>query len=70
MNEHLNNHEDGRWAGRDSRKDVVRNRVWHELEVTGSVHGAAVSTIPNFIGSENSAVFIADKRLETSIYLV
>ena len=59
MNEHLNNHEDGRWAGRDSRKDVVRNRVWHELEVTGSVHGAAVSTIPNFIGSEKAAALLS-----------
>ena len=33
--------EQGRWAGRNPGKDVVRNQVWHSLEQTGVAVGPA-----------------------------
>lgn len=50
---------EGRWAGRDGRKDVVRNRVWTELEATSAAIGSAFSSIPNFVGADAAAQRLA-----------
>lgn len=47
--------EQGRWAGRNPGKDVVRNQVWHSLEQTGVAVGPAWSMIPNFVGADMAA---------------
>lgn len=47
--------EQGRWAGRNTAKDVVRNRVWIMLEETGAAVGPAWSMIPNFVGADQAA---------------
>ncbi len=45
----------GRWAGRSSQKDELRNTIWRELEETGTAIGPAVSHIPNFTGADIAA---------------
>ena len=45
----------GRWAGRNPDKDVVRHRIWHELEAAGVAVGPAWSMIPNFVGADVAA---------------
>lgn len=45
----------GRWAGRNTGKDVVRNRIWTALEETGVAIGPAWSMIPNFVGADVAA---------------
>jgi 5-formyltetrahydrofolate cyclo-ligase len=47
--------EQGRWAGRNPGKDVVRNEVWRTLEATGTAVGPAWSMIPNFVGADMAA---------------
>jgi 5-formyltetrahydrofolate cyclo-ligase len=47
--------EEGRWAGRNTAKDVVRNRIWHRLEETQVAVGPAWSLIPNFVGADMAA---------------
>jgi 5-formyltetrahydrofolate cyclo-ligase len=47
-----------RWAGRNSRKDVVRGKVWQALVDTGVAVGPAFDRIPNFVGAD-----VAAKRL-------
>jgi 5-formyltetrahydrofolate cyclo-ligase len=47
--------EKGRWAGRNSAKDVVRSRIWDLLEETGVAIGPAWSMIPNFAGADTAA---------------
>ena len=49
----------GRWAGRNTAKDVVRNRIWTTLEETGVAVGPAWSMIPNFVGADQAAWFLA-----------
>lgn len=51
--------EQGRWAGRNPGKDVVRNQVWHTLEATGVAVGPAWSMIPNFVGADTAAWLLA-----------
>ena len=51
--------EQGRWAGRNTAKDVVRNRVWTTLEETGVAVGPAWSMIPNFVGADVAAWHLA-----------
>lgn len=51
--------EQGRWAGRNTAKDVVRNRVWATLEETGVAVGPAWSMIPNFVGADQAAWHLA-----------
>lgn len=46
---------EGRWAGRNPDKDVVRNRIWEELEAAGVAVGPAWSMIPNFVGADVAA---------------
>jgi 5-formyltetrahydrofolate cyclo-ligase len=52
-------HEEGRWAGRNPAKDVVRNRVWQALEDHGVAVGPAWSMIPNFVGADVAAWHLA-----------
>src|SRR5690349_10687788 len=47
--------EQGRWAGRNAGKDVVRAEVWRTLETTGTSVGPAWSLIPNFVGADVAA---------------
>jgi 5-formyltetrahydrofolate cyclo-ligase len=47
--------EVGRWAGRNPTKDVVRHRIWSELEAAGVAVGPAWSMIPNFVGADMAA---------------
>lgn len=51
--------EQGRWAGRNTAKDVVRNRIWTALEETGVAVGPAWSMIPNFVGADQAAWYLA-----------
>ena len=47
--------EQGRWAGRNPDKDVVRHDVWASLERDGVAVGPAWSMIPNFVGADVAA---------------
>ncbi len=49
----------GRWAGRDPDKDVVRHDVWDVLERTGAAVGPAWSRIPDFVGADAAAALLA-----------
>ena len=51
--------EQGRWAGRNPGKDVIRNEVWRALEATGTAVGPAWSMIPNFVGADMAAWHLA-----------
>lgn len=46
---------EGRWAGRNPGKDVVRHEVWRSLELSGTAVGPAWSMIPNFVGADTAA---------------
>lgn len=48
-------HEQGRWAGRNPGKDIVRHDVWRDLEAAGVAVGPAWSMIPNFVGADVAA---------------
>jgi 5-formyltetrahydrofolate cyclo-ligase len=45
----------GRWAGRDPFKDLIRHRIWDQLEAADVAVGPAWSTIPNFVGADVAA---------------
>lgn len=45
----------GRWAGRNPGKDVVRHDIWRALEEAGVAVGPAWSMIPNFAGADVAA---------------
>jgi len=47
--------EQGRWAGRNPAKDVIRHAIWHELEARGVNVGPAWSMIPTFSGADMAA---------------
>ena len=47
--------EQGRWAGRNPAKDVIRHEIWHQLETAGVNVGPAWSMIPNFVGADMAA---------------
>jgi 5-formyltetrahydrofolate cyclo-ligase len=47
--------QQGRWAGRNPDKDVVRSAVWSSLEAAGVAVGPAWSMIPNFVGADVAA---------------
>ena len=47
--------EQGRWAGHNPGKDVVRHEVWRRLEAEGVAVGPAWSMIPNFVGADTAA---------------
>lgn len=50
----------GRWAGRNSDKDVLREEIWRTLEDTGTNVGPAWSRIPNFTGADMAAKRLSD----------
>src|SRR3569623_3060147 len=47
--------QQGRWAGRNPDKDVVRHDIWTSLERDGVAVGPAWSLIPNFVGADVAA---------------
>ncbi|MEO5805250.1 5-formyltetrahydrofolate cyclo-ligase [Devosia sp.] len=47
--------EQGRWAGRNPGKDIIRNEIWAALERDGVNIGPAWSMIPNFAGADLAA---------------
>lgn len=47
--------DQGRWAGRNPAKDVIRHTIWRELEAKGVNVGPAWSMIPNFSGADIAA---------------
>ncbi len=49
----------GRWAGRNTDKDLVRNRIWAALEEQGVAVGPAWSMIPNFVGADHAAYLLS-----------
>jgi 5-formyltetrahydrofolate cyclo-ligase len=51
--------DEGRWAGRNGEKDVLRHEVWSRLAGTGVAVGPAVSRIPNFAGADLAAFHLS-----------
>lgn len=51
--------EQGRWAGRNPDKDLVRDEVWCALERDGVAVGPTWSMIPNFVGADIAAWHLA-----------
>jgi len=51
--------EQGRWAGRNPDKDVIRHEIWSGLERDGVAVGPAWSMIPNFVGADVDAWHLA-----------
>ena len=51
--------DQGRWAGRNPAKDVIRHTIWRELEAAGVNVGPAWSMIPNFSGADTAAWHLA-----------
>ncbi|MFV8819401.1 5-formyltetrahydrofolate cyclo-ligase [Haliea sp. E17] len=50
---------EGRWSGRHSAKDALRQRVWETLEREGYAVGNPFSAIPDFVGAEVAALQLA-----------
>jgi len=46
---------DGRWAGRNAEKDVIRADIWDGLVGAGVNVGPVASRIPNFVGADLAA---------------
>ena len=44
------------WAKRSPKKQVVRDRIWQQLEDTGVAIGPAKNNIPNFAGADMAAL--------------
>lgn len=51
--------DDGRWAGRNSEKDRLRNRIWQALVDGGVNIGPVHSRIPNYVGADVAAWHLA-----------
>lgn len=49
----------GRWAGRNTTKDELRQEVWRALEQKKLAIGPAFSRIPNFVGADKAAARLA-----------
>ncbi|UJW85357.1 5-formyltetrahydrofolate cyclo-ligase [Devosia sp. SL43] len=47
--------EQGRWAGRNPAKDIIRHEIWAALEDADVSVGPAWSMIPNFVGADVAA---------------
>ena len=54
--------EQGRWAGRNPAKDVIRHDIWRQLEAEGVTIGPAWSMIPNFAGADLAAWRLAQTQ--------
>lgn len=50
----------GRWEGRNSKKDELRMEIWSTLEREGVSIGSVYSRIPNFQGAEEAAARLAE----------
>ena len=48
-----------RWAGRNARKDELRERIWTDLVTLGVNVGPVHSRIPNFAGADMAALKLA-----------
>lgn len=48
-----------RWAGRNARKDELRDRVWDDLVARGVNVGPVHSRIPNYAGADLAALRLA-----------
>jgi len=53
-------HNQGRWEGRNSKKDELRVEVWTALENQGASIGTVFSHIPNFEGADRAAARLAE----------
>ena len=51
--------DDGRWAGRNGTKDVLRREVWTRLVEEGVNVGPTTSRIPNFAGADLAALHLS-----------
>jgi 5-formyltetrahydrofolate cyclo-ligase len=51
--------QQGRWAGRNPAKDMVRHDIWRRLERAGVGIGPVWSMIPNFAGADLAAWHLA-----------
>src|SRR5260370_37868536 len=51
----MSEQSDSRWAGRNTVKATVRNRVWSSLVESGVSVGPAFDRIPNFVGADLAA---------------
>ena len=49
-----------RWSGRNSLKDNLRNKVWEQLEQSGTAIGDPWSKIPNFKGAKEAALRLTE----------
>ncbi|MBB95464.1 MAG: 5-formyltetrahydrofolate cyclo-ligase [Rhodobacteraceae bacterium] len=47
------------WAKRSPKKQVVRDRIWQQLEDTGVAIGPAKNNIPNFAGADMAAFYVS-----------
>jgi len=47
--------QQGKWAGRNPDKDILRHEIWGKLESEGAGIGKIWSAIPNFVGAEQAA---------------
>jgi 5-formyltetrahydrofolate cyclo-ligase len=47
--------EQGRWAGHNPVKDVIRHDIWRQLDAQGVSIGPVWSMIPNFVGADVAA---------------
>lgn len=50
----------GRWAGRNTTKDELRQEIWRVLEQKKLAIGPAFSRIPNFVGADKAAARLAE----------
>ena len=59
MSKNADNNQ-GRWGGRNSKKDELRVEVWTALENQGASIGTVFSHIPNFEGADQAAARLAE----------
>lgn len=59
-----------RWVGRNSSKDLLRERVWGALQVAGAVSGDPRGSIPDFEGADRAAARLAGLPFWTSARVV
>lgn len=67
---HTTNSQQGKWAGRNPDKDVLRHYVWDKLESTGAGIGKIWSAIPDFVGADKAADRLAKLPFWKSAHIV
>ncbi|MEY8827129.1 5-formyltetrahydrofolate cyclo-ligase [Sedimentitalea sp. XS_ASV28] len=65
-----NQSKQGRWAGRNSDKDVIRDKIWKILVDEGQNVGPTWSRIPNFVGADLAAKRLSELDFWTSAKVV